>query len=115
MNISIKHFQSNSKIAAKKDRSSSMLKSHKICGTEEEAKPTLFAFTIITMSLSTVWHLRFSTIFVKKVKGGAKSMRKEGISSWNNFIVQLKRNVSIFKLSFLVPNIIIQETRVLDY
>lgn len=115
MNISIKHFQSNSKIAAKKDRSSSMLKSHKICGTEEEAKTTLFVFTIITTSLSTVWHLRFNTIFVKKVKEGTKSMRKEGISSWNNFIVQLKRNVSIFKLSFLVPNIIIQETRVLDY
>ena len=92
-----------------------MLKSHKICGTEEEAKTTLFVFTIITTSLSTVWHLRFNTIFVKKVKEGTKSMRKEGISSWNNFIVQLKRNVSIFKLSFLVPNIIIQETRVLDY
>lgn len=39
----------------------------------------------------------------------------EGIALWNQSIVLLKRNVSISKLSFLVPNVIIQDTGRLDY
>lgn len=41
-------------------------------------------------------------------------MRQEEISSRNKFIGQLKK-VSIIKLSFWLPNVIILETEVLDY
>ena len=85
---------------------------------ERGAEATVFLFTVSTEGRSFSTALALGNIsmqsFTKELKE-EDGMRQEEISSWNKFIIPLKTNVSIFKLPFLVPNVIILETGVLDY